>query len=120
MDIIDNENQTSDKLNKGELHLNPRGLGLLAINFSRRIKKFAKATQSDDMPIKIIKTNSDIFSKFFQANLNNTTEKSTFSEQLKYADVKPVFKKDFLNKKNHRPTSILPNVSKTFERCKNE
>ena len=112
MDIIDNENQTSDKLNKGELHLNPRGLGLLAINFSRRIKKFAKATQSDDMPIKIIKKNSD--------NLNNTIEKSTFSEQLKYADVKPVFKKDFLNKKNYRPTSILPNVSKTFERCKNE
>ena len=112
MDIIDNENRTSDKLNKGELHLNPRGLGLLAINFSRRIKKFAKATQSDDMPIKIIKTNSD--------NFNNTIEKSTFSEQLKYADVKPVFKKDFLNKKNYRPTSILPNVSKTFERCKNE
>ena len=33
------------------------------------------------------------FSKFFQANLNNTIETSKFAEQLKYADVKPVFKK---------------------------
>ena len=45
------------------------------------------------MPTKIIKNNSDIFSKFFQANLNNAIETSTFPEQLKYADVKPVFKK---------------------------
>ena len=72
-----------------------------------------KATQSDDMPAKIIKNNSDIFSKFFQANLNNNIETSTFPEQGKYADAKPVFKKDFrTDKKNYRPVSILPNVSK--------
>ena len=41
MDIIDNGNITSNELNKGGLHLNPRGLGKLAINFIRRIKKFA-------------------------------------------------------------------------------
>ena len=51
----------------------------------------SKATQSDDIPTKIIKNNSDIFSKIFQANLNNAIETSTFPEQLKYADVKPVF-----------------------------
>ena len=50
---------------------------------------------------KLSKNNSDIFSRFFQANLNNTIEASTFPEQLKYADVKPVFKKDFrTDKKN--------------------
>ena len=32
---------TSNDLNKRWLHLNPRGLGKLAINFIRRIKKFA-------------------------------------------------------------------------------
>ena len=42
MDIINNGNITSNKLNKGRLHLNPRGVGKLAINFIRRIKKFAK------------------------------------------------------------------------------
>ena len=65
------------------------------------------------MPTKIIKNNSDIFSKFFQANLNNTIETSTFPEQLKYADVKLVFKRDYrTDKKNYRPISTLPNVSK--------
>ena len=40
INIIDNGNITSNELNKGGLHLNPRGLGKLAINFIRRIKKF--------------------------------------------------------------------------------
>ena len=39
MDVIDNGNITSNELNKGGLHLNPRGLGKLAINFTWRIKK---------------------------------------------------------------------------------
>ena len=82
----------------------------------------SKATQSDDMSTKIIKNNSDIFSNFFQANLHNTIETSIFPEQLKYADVKPVFfkKKYRTDRKNCRPISILPNVSKTFERCLNK
>ena len=41
IDIIDNENITSNELNKGGLPLNLRGLGKLVINFIRRIKKFA-------------------------------------------------------------------------------
>ena len=81
----------------------------------------SKATQSYDIPTKIIKNNSDIFSRFFQANFNNAIETSTFPEQLKYADVKPVFKKDSrTDKKNYRPISILPNVSKIYERCINK
>ena len=40
MDIIGNGNITSNELNKGGLHLNPRGLGKPATNFIRRIKKF--------------------------------------------------------------------------------
>ena len=56
-----------------------------------------------------------------QANLNNTIETRTFPEQLKYADGKPVFKKDSqTDKKNYRPISILPNVSKIYERCLNK
>ena len=81
----------------------------------------SKATQSDGIPIKIIKNNFDIFSKFFQANLNNIIETTTFLEQLKYADVKRVFKKDSRTvKKNYRPISILPDVSKIYERCLNK
>ena len=54
----------------------------------------SKATQSDDIATIIIKNDFDNFSKFFQANLNNTIETSIFPEQLKYADVKSLFKKD--------------------------
>ena len=40
-----------------------------------------------------------------------------FPENLKLADVIPVFKKkDPLDKTNHRPVSVLPPVSKIFER----
>ena len=45
----------------------------------------SKATQKNDIPTKVIKNKSDIFPKFFQANLNNTIKTSTFPEQLKYA-----------------------------------
>ena len=81
----------------------------------------SEATQSDDIPTKITKNNSDIFCRFFQANFNNAIELTTFPQQLKYADVKPVFKKDSrTDKKNYRPISILPNVSKIYKRCINK
>ena len=70
---------------------------------------------------KILKNNSNILFTFFQANLNNTIETSAFLEQLKYADVKPVFQKDSrTDKKDYRPMSIFPNVSKIYERCLNK
>ena len=81
----------------------------------------SKATQSDDMPTKNIKNNSNIFSKFSQANLNSTIETSTFPEQLRHADIKSAFKKDSrTDKKNYRPISILPDVSKIYESCLNK
>ena len=43
IDVIDNGNITSNKLNKGQLHSNPRGFDKLAINFIRRIKKLVTA-----------------------------------------------------------------------------
>ena len=58
------------------------------------------------------------FSEFFFVNINNSINKSTFSEQLKRADVKPVFKKNSRNnKENYRPVSNLPNISKICDRC---
>ena len=38
----------------------------------------SKATQSDDIPTKIIKNNSGSFSRFFQGNFDNAIEISTF------------------------------------------
>ena len=72
-------------------------------------------------PPKLSKIIQTFFSKIFQANLNDAIEISTFPEQLKYVDVKPVFKKDSrTDKNNYRPISILPNISKIHERCINK
>ena len=77
-----------------------------------------KASQPLDIPTKIIRQNADIFSEFFFANINHSINNSTFPDQLKWADVKPVFKKNSRTvKENYRPVSILPNISKIYERC---
>ena len=74
----------------------------------------SKAHQTNDMATKVIKNNSRIFPKCFQANLNNTNETSAFLDHLKYVD----FQKDSqIGKKNYGPVSILPNVSTIYQRC---
>ena len=44
--------------------------------------------------------------------------KDIFPHELKHADIKPIYKKESRNEKeNYRPVSVLPNLSKIFERC---
>ena len=44
--------------------------------------------------------------------------KGVFPNELKQADIKPIYKKESKNRKeNYRPVSILLNLSKFFERC---
>ena len=58
------------------------------------------------------------FSEFFFVNINHSINNSTFQDQSKWADVKPVFRKNSRTvKENYRPVSILPNISKIYERC---
>ena len=74
----------------------------------------SKATQQGDIPTKIIKDNEDLFSYFISASFNNAVNPN----ELKQADIKPIYKKESINEKeNYRPVSILPNLSKIFERC---
>ena len=42
--------------------------------------------------------------------------KSLFPKELKLADILPIFKNDDTDKTNYRPISILPAISKVFER----
>ena len=49
--------------------------------------------------------------------INQSVDTNTFPDALKLADVVPVYKKeDPLDKKNYRPVSVLPCLSKLFER----
>ena len=77
----------------------------------------SKACQDTDIPTKIIKENADI-ADVLLASFNDSVEKSNFPSSLKKANITPVFKKGDRNSKdNYRPASILPNMSKIFERC---
>ena len=61
--------------------------------------------QDTDILTKIIKKNADIFAFILLAS-------------FKKANITPVFKKGDRNSKdNYRPVSLLPNLSKIFERC---
>ena len=76
-----------------------------------------KASQNSDIPTKIIKENSDIFEKVLCSFINDSIKSFTFPSCLKEADVTPVHKKGKKDKKeNYRPVSILPVLSKIFER----
>ena len=93
-------------------------VSLEAVKKVTRELDISKASQLLDIPTKIIKQNADIFSEFFFVNINHSINNSTFPEQLKWADVKSVFKKNSLtDKENYRPVSILANIAKIYERC---
>ena len=77
-----------------------------------------KASQENDIPVKLLKANADIICGIIVADFNNNLiDKGLFPESLKTANVTPVFKKDSrTDKTNYRPVSILPNLSKVYER----
>ena len=56
-------------------------------------------------------------SELLQIIFDNSVEHSSFADELKLSDVSSLFKKDVKNfKGNYRPISVLPTVSKVFER----
>ena len=55
--------------------------------------------------------------KYLTNTINNSLKESTFADELKQSEVIPVYKKlDPLQKENYRPVSLLPHISKAFER----
>ena len=78
----------------------------------------SKACQDTDIPTKIVKEDANIFANVLVSNFHDSIEKSNFPSILKNATMAPVFKKVNRNSKdNYRPISILPNISKIFQRC---
>ena len=77
----------------------------------------SKASPIESIPAKIVKDNCNIFAPKITNDFNSSIETGMFPSCLKLADITPAFKKDDMHEKsNFRPVSILPAVSKVYER----
>ena len=76
-----------------------------------------KPTIFNNIPAKILVDAKFICSSDIAKIYNDSKDESKFPGSLKMADISPVHKKDETsNKNNYRPVSILPSISKMFER----
>ena len=73
----------------------------------------SKACQDSDIPTKVVKSNSDIFRNALYSEFNRSLETTIFSPPIKLANITTVHKK---SNRSEKPVSILPNLSKVFER----
>ena len=76
-----------------------------------------KSTSKESIPSKLLIDNCDIISPILCKDFNDGIAKNKFPDMLKLAEIKPTFKKDDrCNKENYRPISLLPAVSKIYEK----
>ena len=76
-----------------------------------------KSTAYDSIPTKSLIENVDICAPVLHPIVNDALQDFLFPDKLKLADLGPLPKGDEkTNKKNDRPISLLPAVSKIFER----
>ena len=76
-----------------------------------------KPTTFNNIPTRLLVENNDIISPFITDMCNESISNVAFPDSLKLADITPAHKKEERTKKNnYRPVSILPSISKIFER----
>ena len=66
-----------------------------------------KAVPLDHIQVKILELNNDTFSQYLSQIFNENIEKANFPNELKYADITPVYKKSKYENENYRPVSIM-------------
>ena len=84
------------------------------------IKRFdsKKAQGYDMMPMKLLQKCAPYIAHEIAKLVNNSFTKSSFPNDLKFAEVSSLFKKkDSLSKMNYRPVSILIALSKIYEKA---
>ena len=76
-----------------------------------------KANLKGDIPTKMLIKTHDIISTYLSRFYNEAKQENKFPKSLKMADVLPIHKKDEKTlAKNYRPVSLIPVVSKLFEK----
>jgi len=76
-----------------------------------------KASVENDIPTKILKETKDIVCNHLSNIFNFSKKNHKYPQALKQADITPIHKKNETTLlKNYRPVSLIPIVSKVFER----
>ena len=76
-----------------------------------------KSSTYGSIPATILKQCVNAYLPHLTNSINYSIQHSNFPQELKLSEVIPVYKKlDPLQKENYRPVSLLPHVSKIFER----
>ena len=76
-----------------------------------------KSSTSGSIPATILKQSLDIYLPYLTKSVNYTINEGEFPAELKHSEVISLFKKEYpLKKENYRPVSLLPHLSKVFER----
>ena len=79
-----------------------------------------KSCSIDTYPAKVIKVLEPVLSHILATLINKSISTSVFPDPLKIAKVRPIFKTgERDDKTNYRPISILPLISKIFEKAAN-
>ena len=77
----------------------------------------SKAFPKGSIPPNIIKNNNDIIASKLLSDFNKSIDSASFPVNLKHAYITPAHKKgDRTEKSNYRPVSILPAMSKIYEK----
>ena len=75
------------------------------------------SSSGKEIPAKLLKESLHIYLPFLTNCTNHSFVANKFPDELKQSEVIPLYKKlDPLNKENYRPVSLLPHISKVFER----
>ena len=120
--IIHNYIKHPSILKINEIVIHTRTFSFCKVNHSKIEKEILelnpkRATGPDAIPPKVVKDAFRVVKSPLTQLFNTTVEENHFPTNLKYADVSPHYKKDDnTNKENYRPISILPSISKIFER----
>ena len=92
-------------------------MSLSDIELEIRLLNPKKATTHKNIPPKILKSSSDVTVNILHRLFNETITKGVFPDNLKLADVTLAFKKhDPFDRKNYRPFSLFPIISKIYEK----
>ena len=79
--------------------------------------KNTKIVGIDDILSRVFKLATDALSIPIASIINNSIKQNIFPEELKHAKVVPVYKKGVVDDPhNYRPISVLPCISKVFEK----